>query len=119
MHLASTQHKTGTGTCPPSDQSTVAVRFGVGGGRTRPFLMEELRSFRRWCSAGGVSAVILLATAVPLSAQDTLTVSGVVQCDDCAITLDTVVTIGGLDGPTMISGLCGPIDSPATWGTAS
>lgn len=61
--------------------------------------MEELRSLRRWCSTGGVSAVILLATAVPLSAQDTLTVSGVVQCDDCAITLDTVVMIGGLDGP--------------------
>lgn len=43
--------------------------------------------------------MILLATAVPLSAQDTLTVSGKVQCDDCAIALDTVVTIGGLDGP--------------------
>ena len=43
--------------------------------------------------------MVVLATATALSAQDTLTVSGVVQCDDCAITLDTVVTIGGLDGP--------------------
>ena len=59
----------------------------------------DLRLCRRWCSAGGASAVAVLATAIALSAQDTLTVSGVVQCDDCAITLDTVVTIGGLDGP--------------------
>lgn len=43
--------------------------------------------------------MVVLATATALSAQDTLTVSGVAQCDDCAITLDTVVTIGGLDGP--------------------
>ena len=34
-----------------------------------------------------------------LSAQEVELVSGEVSCADCVITLDTVVTIGGLDGP--------------------
>ncbi len=38
--------------------------------------------------------------AFSLSAQDTVTVAGDdLICIDCVITLDTVVTIGGLDGP--------------------
>ena len=41
----------------------------------------------------------LLAGTMPLSAQDTVTVSGEVLCGGCRITWDTVVTIGGLDGP--------------------
>lgn len=48
---------------------------------------------------GGASALTLLRTAITLSAQDTLTVSGEIRCDDCVITLDTAVTIGGLYGP--------------------
>jgi len=39
------------------------------------------------------------ATATCLSAQEPEVVSGTVTCGDCVITLDTVVTIGGLDGP--------------------
>lgn len=39
------------------------------------------------------------ATAIPVRAQQTEQVSGEVTCAECAITLDTVVTIGGLDGP--------------------
>ena len=39
------------------------------------------------------------ATAACLSAQEPEIVSGEVTCGDCVITLDTVVTIGGLDGP--------------------
>ena len=39
------------------------------------------------------------ATAVYLFAQEPEVVSGEVTCGDCVITLDTVVTIGGLDGP--------------------
>ncbi len=39
------------------------------------------------------------ATAVCLLAQEPEVVSGEVTCGDCVITLDTVVTIGGLDGP--------------------
>ena len=39
------------------------------------------------------------AATMGLSAQESKLVSGKVTCDDCAITLDTVVTIGGLDGP--------------------
>ncbi|MDE2763660.1 MAG: 6-bladed beta-propeller [Gemmatimonadota bacterium] len=38
------------------------------------------------------------ATA-PLGAQEPVQVSGEVTCAECVITLDTVVTIGGLDGP--------------------
>jgi len=53
----------------------------------------------------GSSRTLLLASgAVPaiamcLSAQEPEVVSGEVTCGDCFITLDTVVTIGGLDGP--------------------
>ena len=50
------------------------------------------------------ATVLLLAVGIPTAApvaaaQDTLTVSGEVTCQECAIVLDTVVTIGGLDGP--------------------
>ena len=41
----------------------------------------------------------VLAATPGLSAQDTVTVSGEVTCSACVITFDTVVTIGGLDGP--------------------
>lgn len=44
------------------------------------------------CLLGGHSAA-------SLSGQDTIAVSGEVTCGACAITLDTVLTIGGLDGP--------------------
>lgn len=39
------------------------------------------------------------ATALCLSTQEPQRVSGVVSCRDCMIALDTVLTIGGLDGP--------------------
>lgn len=39
------------------------------------------------------------ATAKRLPAQQPEQVSGEVTCAECVITLDTVVTIGGLDGP--------------------
>ena len=39
------------------------------------------------------------ATGWCLSAREPEVVSGQVTCGDCVITLDTVVTIGGLDGP--------------------
>ena len=39
------------------------------------------------------------ATAMCLGAQEPEVVSGEVTCGDCVITLDTVVTIGGLEGP--------------------
>ncbi len=39
------------------------------------------------------------AATPPASAQDTITAPGEVTCRDCVIVLDTVVTIGGLDGP--------------------
>ncbi|MDE2654220.1 MAG: 6-bladed beta-propeller [Gemmatimonadota bacterium] len=38
-------------------------------------------------------------TAMRLGAQEPEVVSGEVTCGECVITLDTVVTIGGLDGP--------------------
>ena len=45
-------------------------------------------------------SIAAISAAAPLSAaQDTITVSGEVTCADCRIVLDTVVTIGGLDGP--------------------
>lgn len=37
--------------------------------------------------------------AIQLSAQEPEQVSGEVTCAECVITLDTVVTVGGLDGP--------------------
>ena len=45
-----------------------------------------------------VTAGISAATTRAM-AQDTITVSGEVTCRECLIVLDTVVTIGGLDGP--------------------
>ena len=51
------------------------------------------------------SHILLLAlgtthtTAMSLTAQEPEVVSGEVTCEDCVITLDTVVSIGGLDGP--------------------
>ena len=39
------------------------------------------------------------ATAICLRAQEPEEVSGEVTCTECVITLDTIVTIGGLDGP--------------------
>ena len=47
-----------------------------------------------------LTPVVAHALALSLSAQDTVTVAAdEVICGDCTITLDTVVTIGGLDGP--------------------
>ena len=43
--------------------------------------------------------MIVLAMASSASAQERVLVSGEVTCRDCRIVLDTVVTIGGLDGP--------------------
>ena len=62
---------------------------------------------RRARSASAVSATCLLlfllafghGTAKRLGAQEPERVSGEVTCAECVITLDTVVTIGGLDGP--------------------
>lgn len=45
-------------------------------------------------------AAVAHTIALSLSAQDTVTVAADdIICGDCVITLDTVVTIGGLDGP--------------------
>ncbi len=41
----------------------------------------------------------MYAAATPLTAQEREVVSGEVTCQSCRITLDTVATIGGLDGP--------------------
>ena len=46
-----------------------------------------------------LAIVAISAAAPPSAAQDTITVSGEVTCADCRIVLDTVLTIGGLDGP--------------------
>ncbi len=46
-----------------------------------------------------VAALLAAAATPPAAAQDTIYVSGEVTCRDCRIVLDTVVTIGGLDGP--------------------
>lgn len=46
-----------------------------------------------------VALVVDHATAMHLGAQEPALVSGEVTCAECVITLDTVVTIGGLDGP--------------------
>ena len=45
-------------------------------------------------------AVVPVVIASPLSAQDTIRVSGdELTCPACVITVDSVLTIGGLDGP--------------------
>ena len=55
---------------------------------------------RRWLVALAVFAATVLQTGTPaLSAQEPVRVSGDVACDSCVITLDTILTIGGLDGP--------------------
>lgn len=54
-----------------------------------------LRSCWRWPAA----TILVIIAANGVSAQETLTVSGDVSCEACMITLDTIVTIGGLDGP--------------------
>ena len=50
-----------------------------------------------------ISASLLLpvahCTTISAWAQDTVSVSGEVSCRDCVIALDTVVVIGGVDGP--------------------
>ena len=40
-----------------------------------------------------------ITASTSASGQEPVRVSGTVTCQDCTITLDTVVTIGGLDGP--------------------
>ena len=46
-----------------------------------------------------LALVVDHATAMHLGAQEPELVSGEVTCAECVITLDTVATIGGLDGP--------------------
>lgn len=55
--------------------------------------MKRLRHPAAW---GGLLVVALLAVPPGLSAQKTASVSGAVTCADCVITMDTVVTLGGL-----------------------
>lgn len=57
--------------------------------------MHSMRRARTLLIACGV----VHAPAMSLSAQDVVPVSGEVSCADCVITMDTIVTIGGLDGP--------------------
>ena len=57
---------------------------------------------RPWLA--GLAALLNLAalhhpTTLSASAQEPIRVSGEVTCTECVITLDTIVTIGGLDGP--------------------
>ena len=57
---------------------------------------------RPWLA--GLAALLALAalhhpTTLSASAQEPIRVSGEVTCTECVITLDTIVTIGGLDGP--------------------
>ena len=58
----------------------------------------RMKSLSPW-----VSASLLLPTApsatIAAEAQDTVSVSGEVSCGECVIALDTVVVIGGFDGP--------------------
>ncbi len=46
-----------------------------------------------------VLAVWIAGTVVPAAGQQVVEVSGEVVCAECKITMDTVVSIGGLDGP--------------------
>ncbi len=56
--------------------------------------MRRLRS----AAASGLVVAATLAPASPgLSGQNVTSVSGAVTCADCLITMDTVVTLGGLD----------------------
>ncbi len=46
------------------------------------------------------SAIVFATSAWPLSAQDTIQIAGdELTCPACVITVDSLVTIGGLDGP--------------------
>ena len=57
------------------------------------------------CSCMRIASLLLFALVVDhaammrLRAQEPEQVSGEVTCAECVITLDTVLTIGGLDGP--------------------
>ena len=63
--------------------SAVRVRLAVGS----PVLLRALICLGLWASTR------------PLAAQDGQLLSGEVTCERCRIAFDTVVTIGGLDGP--------------------
>ena len=85
-----------------SGKPTCWARGGVHG--TRESCARLHPATRAWPSLapllGRLSrAVLLLFAVTPLSAQEPERVSGVPTCPDCQIELDTVVTIGGLDGP--------------------
>lgn len=55
---------------------------------------------RRLVVLAALAASVSHGAAAPsLSAQEPVRVSGEVTCDDCVITLDTILTIGGLEGP--------------------
>ena len=62
-------------------------------------MSDASRSGCQRIALGFRASIIVLCSAIGLSAQDTLTVAGEVSCDDCVIALDTLVTIGGLEGP--------------------
>ena len=55
----------------------------------------------RWLTSWAAFATLVVHyhTIQPLSAQQPNPVSGEVTCSDCVISLDTILTIGGLDGP--------------------
>ena len=57
--------------------------------------MRSMKPFRAFLLTFGLAQ----AATMCLSAQKPELVSGKVTCDDCVVILDTVVTIGGLDGP--------------------
>ena len=66
---------------------------------TRPWVGIRLgRSMRSNCTLL-LTLCVVHALPMSLSAQEAVQVSGAVSCADCVITLDTIVTIGGLDGP--------------------
>lgn len=66
------------------------------------FVRMMNRPRKKWL-APLTRALLLLPVAhsatINASAQDTISVSGEVSCGDCVIALDTVVVIGGSDGP--------------------
>lgn len=62
---------------------------------------ERLLPVRLWLVCLPAFAGVLLhhATIPLLSSQEPVHVSGEVTCNDCVISLDTILTIGGLEGP--------------------
>ena len=46
-----------------------------------------------------LAILVAITAGTSASGQEPVRVSGAVTCQECRITLDTVVTIGGLDGP--------------------